>query len=137
MIRRIAAALALQCLAACTTIPSGTRTVTTWQGWDVAGMLPPLELVAVANRLQAEGRIVFRFVDPQIVATNCQASVRGCTVQRGLNYVAFVASDMPDWMQEIVATHEGGHAAQFSLGLAPDHAGYVDPSVDLIRRLGG
>jgi hypothetical protein len=49
----------------------------------------------------------------------------------------FVDAGLPDWMQELVATHEGGHAAQYALGRAPDHAGYVDPTVDLIRRLGG
>ncbi len=138
--RAFGAVAALCLLAGCVTTTSDTSTVTTWRGWNVAGMLPPLELVAVANRLQTEGRIVFRYVDPQTVATNCRAQpqdVQGCTVERGLNYVVFVDAGLPDWMQELVATHEGGHGAQLSLGRVPDHAGYVDPTVDLIRRLGG
>jgi hypothetical protein len=50
--RAFGAVAALCLLAGCVTTTPDTSTVTTWRGWNVAGMLPPLELVAVANRLQ-------------------------------------------------------------------------------------
>lgn len=134
------ALIAALLLAGCVTTGDPTTTVTTWQGWNVAGMLPPLELAAASNRAQAEGRIAFRFVDPQTVATACRAQpqdVQGCTIRNGLNYVVYVDAGLPIWMQELVATHESGHVGQFERGLPTDHAGYVDPTIDLIRRLGG
>lgn len=140
MFRRIAAAVALLCVAACTTIPAPSSTVTSWQGWNVAGMIPPLDLVAASNAAQREGRVDFRFVNASIVASACRQepqAVQGCTVRSGRTYTVYVDSGLPDWMQELVATHESGHVGQYERGLPLDHAGYVDPTVDLIRRLGG
>jgi len=140
MFRRLTAAAALLCLAACTTIPSGTGTVTTWQGWNVAGTIPALDLVAAANAAQRDGRVDYRFVNASIVASACRQApqaVQGCTVRNGRTYTVYVDSGLPDWMQELVATHESGHVGQYELGRPAVETGFSDPTVDLIRRLGG
>jgi len=140
MYRRVTAAAALLCLAACTTIPSGPAAVADWQGWNVSGMIPPLELPAASNAAQREGRVDFRFVNASIVAGACRAplrAVQGCTTRSGRTYTVYVDGGLPDWMQELVATHESGHVGQYERGLPLDHAGFVDPTIELIRRLGG
>lgn len=127
-------------LSACVTTTDTAAPVTTWQGWNVAGMIPPLTTAAASNRAQREGRVGFRFVDPGTVAINCRAqpqAVQGCTTRNGRSYVVYVDAGLPGWMQQLVATHESGHVGQFELDIATDHAGYTDPTVDLIRRLGG
>lgn len=134
------AAVGLLCLAACTTIPNPTGTVTTWQGWDVEGIVPALDLAAASNAAQREGRVDFRFVNPSIVASACRRAsqeVQGCTVRSGRTYAVYVDSGLPDWMQELVALHESGHVGQYELGRPVVETGFGNPSVDLIRRLGG
>lgn len=139
--KRILAAIAVVlCLTACTTVPAPTATVATWQGWNVAGTIPALDLVAAANAAQREGRVDYRYVNASIVAGACRASfqaVQGCTVRNGRTYTVYVDNGLPDWMQELVATHESGHVGQYELGRPMVETGFGDPTVDLIRRLGG
>lgn len=139
MFHRVVAAGALMCLAACTTIPAPTGTVDYWNGWNVAGTIPPLELVAASNTAQREGRVDFRYVNPALVASACRQppqAVQGCTVRNGRTYTVYVDAGLPDWMQELVATHESGHVGQYELGL-PLLENFGNPTIDLIRRLGG
>ena len=63
--------------------------------------------------------------------------VQGCTARNGRDYTVYVDSGLPDWMQELVATHESGHVGQYELGRPVVETGFGDPSVDLIKRLGG
>jgi len=137
--RLLPAAIAALVLAGCTTV-SNTGPVATWQGWDVSGTIPALDLVAAANAAQRDGRVDYRFVNASIVASACRAAfqtVQGCTVRNGRTYTVYVDSGLPDWMQELVATHESGHVGQYELGRPVVETGFGDPSVDLIRRLGG
>lgn len=138
---RIAAAAALLCLlAGCVTTGANTRTVTTWQGWSVEGVVPALDLAAASNAAQREGRVDFRFVNASIVASACRAqpqAVQGCTVRNGRTYTVYVDSGLPDWMRELVALHESGHVGQYELGRPVVETGFGNPTVDLIRRLGG
>lgn len=141
MKRIIVAIAALLIMAGCaTTSGPNTGTVTTWQGWNVAGTIPALDLAATSNAAQREGRVDFRFVNPSIVASACRRApqeVQGCTVRNGRAYAVYVDSGLPDWMQELVATHESGHVGQYELGRPVVETGFGDPTVDLIRRLGG
>ncbi len=142
VIRAALAILAAIALSACVTMPPQpeTDTVTTWRGWNVAGTIPALELAAASNTAQREGRVGFRYVDPGTVAVNCRTrpqEVQGCTRQNGRSYVVYVDAGLPDWMQQLVATHESGHVGQFELGLPMVETGFGDPTISLIRRLGG
>ena len=137
--RLLPAAFAAILLAGCTTIQP-TRTVTSWQGWDVTGVIPALDLVAAANAAQRAGRVDYRYVNASIVASACRYPmqvVQGCTARNGRAYTVYVDSGLPDWMQELVATHESGHVGQYELGRPVVETGFGDPSVDLIKRLGG
>jgi len=141
MLHRALGAIAALCLlAACATVPAGTGTVSTWQGWNVEGVVPALDLAAASNAAQRDGRVDFRFVNASIVASACRQApqaVQGCTVRNGRTYTVYVDSGLPDWMQELVATHESGHVGQYELGRPVVETGFGDPTVDLIRRLGG
>lgn len=135
-------ALALVLLTGCVTIPSGTSTVDEWGGLYVNEMIPPLELVAVANRADQSGRVTIREVPFSILVQVCRHDgragvIQGCAVPRGDNYIVYVDEQYPFWFRELLATHEFGHVGQYLTGQPLDHAGYVDPTVDLIRRLGG
>lgn len=135
-------ALAALCLlAGCVTL-NPTGTVTTWRGLYVEGMIPPLDLVAAANRADRDGRISIREVPYATLAASCRDTgetgvIQACVVRHGTTYTVFIDQQYPAWFRELLGTHEYGHVGQYELGRPLDHAGYVDPTIGLIRRVGG
>ena len=140
--RPLFAAVGLACLLAGCTTTASTGGVDEWRGLYVNEMIPPLDLVAAANRADQAGRVTIREVPYTTLVTVCRDDgragvIQGCVDRRGNVYVVFIDAQYPFWFRELLATHEYGHVGQHELGRPLDHAGYVDPSVDLIRRLGG
>lgn len=155
---KVLAPIAAACmLAGCvTTGVSPSVPVDTWEGLDVRAMIPPLELVAVANNVRSQGRVqggprreggAYVLVPAEQLATVCANSINGaesplvgCTVRGGApfwTYTVYVAEQYPSWYRELVGTREFGHIAQAERGMPVDRTGFTSPSVDLIQRLGG
>ncbi len=158
MFHRALGAIAALCLAGCVTAgPSDPTKVATWDGINVSGTIPPVELVAAANRVQDQGRMLdpqghaggtYVVVPDDQLAFACARSIetdegilQGCTVRSGVpsiwTYTVYVSARYPRWYRELIATHEYGHVGQFELGRSLDHAGFGNPSVGLIQSLGG
>lgn len=156
--------LAAATVAGCVTVDTTSRTVAEWGGYNVARSIPPdtlhpitladgstgrITVLAAGNRAQHEGRVDIRAIPTADLTFVCNHPVRpdegvvvACTLagrpeSGGRHYSLYVDDQFPDWVQQIYLTEELGHVGQFELNLPRDHAGFTDPTIDLIRRLGG
>lgn len=156
---RIAPFAALCLLAGCVTTGSATdpTPVDTWQGIDVRGTMPPLEFVAAANIARSQGRVLggprreggaYVLTPAAQLPATCANPLHvedgplvACTVRGGgpggWVYTVYVADNYPSWYRELLATREFGYVGQSEYGQPADDAAFTNPSVGLIRRLGG